>query len=99
MLAVLSVVGFSLYFYDLIPDQQTSVFSQMAFRLAIVLGTVWLAFAQVEELFTSYSSSALIVALLAVFVVSRLPLVLISVVVILLVIAISKYVKRFFLNG
>ena len=68
----------------------------MAFRLAIVMSTLWLAFPQLEQFFKSYSISFLIVILLTAFVVARNPIILVSIVVLCVLLAILNYAIRVF---
>lgn len=94
ILIALSLTGFGIYLADLLPDQQTHVFSQMSFRIAIVLLTMWLAFPQLEKLFQSDSSIFLIGALMIAFVVTRIQLVLLAIVGFCILYALIKYMIR-----
>ena len=96
ILIALSVIGFGVYLVDLYPDGKTEIGSQMAFRLAIVLATVWLAYPQLEQLFKSLSISILLVLLLAAFVIAKNPYILISIVILCVILGIMNYAIRVF---
>lgn len=99
LLAILSLVGFGIYLVDLYPDWKTEIFSQMSFRLAIVLATLWLAFPQLDQFFKSFSVGILLVVLLIAFVVARNPVILVSIVVLCVILAIMNFAIRVFNDG
>ena len=96
---LLAIVGVAIYVWDLYPDREAGILSQMAFRLSIVLGTVWLAFSQLEIFFRNFSVGLLLIILLVIFVIAKNPLILVTIVALCVAIGSLTYVVRIFNEG
>ena len=96
---LLAIVGVAIYLWDLYPDREAGILSQMAFRLSIVLGTVWLAFSQLEIFFRNFSVGLLLIILLVIFVIAKNPLIPVTIVALCVAIGSLTYVVRLFNEG